>query len=75
MQYRLRTLLIVLALAPPVLAGAWFGAMALGSRQKLTRAAETNPFAKLIDEIEEVQRTRTPRDNPDGLEIIIVHGD
>jgi hypothetical protein len=25
MQFRLRTLLIVLALAPPLLAGAWFG--------------------------------------------------
>jgi len=25
MRYRLRTLLIVLALGPPVLAGAWFG--------------------------------------------------
>ncbi len=29
MQYRLRTLLIVLALGPPVLAGAWFALPAL----------------------------------------------
>jgi hypothetical protein len=31
MRYRLRTLLIVLALGPPVLAGAWFAARALYS--------------------------------------------
>jgi hypothetical protein len=32
MRYRLRTLLIVLALGPPVLAGAWFVALAWGTR-------------------------------------------
>jgi hypothetical protein len=34
MRYRLRTLLIVLVLGPPVLAGAWFGWLAYRENQR-----------------------------------------
>ena len=44
MQYRLRTLLIVLALGPPVLAGAWFGVVCpLLYMRELTLKSELPP--------------------------------
>jgi len=45
MQYRLRTLLIVLALGPPVLAGEWFICVILAG---LLRRAAENPIAATV---------------------------
>jgi hypothetical protein len=43
MQFRLRTLLIVLALGPPVLAGAWFAVAAFATKPDTPPQADLDP--------------------------------
>jgi hypothetical protein len=48
MRYRLRTLLIVLAIAPALLAGAWFGGLLVGEAIVRSRPAERQAFVEHV---------------------------
>jgi len=54
MRFRLRTLLIVLALGPPLLAGAWFGWLACREQQPQKQSVDwmtvTPGFVTLVEE-------------------------
>jgi hypothetical protein len=81
MHYRLRTLLIVLALGPIVLAGAWFGSLAVHTYvwpidrgYNFTRPisdSERNEFNKLIDQVIEAEKNWKADPDFPHLEIIV----
>jgi TRAP-type C4-dicarboxylate transport system permease small subunit len=48
MQYRLRTLLMLLALGPPVLAGAWFAWRVLRNQRISVDTIDLGPFGAFI---------------------------
>jgi hypothetical protein len=50
MRYRLRTLLIVLAVLPPLLAGAWFEWMAYRARQRESILMNITPGITIVEE-------------------------
>ena len=50
MQFRLRTLLIVLAVLPPLLAGAWFEWMAYRARQQESILMNVTPGITIAEE-------------------------
>ena len=50
MQFRLRTLLIVLAVLPPLLAGAWFEWMAYRARQQESILMNVTPGITIVEE-------------------------
>jgi hypothetical protein len=52
MRYKLRTLLIVLAIGPPVLAGAWFGWLAYRAHQQRSKLMNVTPGFVIIEEEE-----------------------
>jgi hypothetical protein len=60
MQFRLRTLLIVLALGPVVLAGAWFG------WQRFAEQPKKSEFDRLIELIDKTV-PKTPESSTDAF--------
>jgi hypothetical protein len=48
MQYGLRTLLLVLAIAPALIAGAWFGFLLLAEALAMSRAEERQGLAEHV---------------------------
>jgi hypothetical protein len=50
MRYRLRTLLIVVAIMPPILAGAWFGWLAYRARQRESILMTITPGITILEE-------------------------
>ncbi len=63
LRYKLRTLLIVLALGPPLLAGAWYG------WQKLQKQRSTADIEELLEILTAtiVPNTSTTLEESDGL--------
>jgi hypothetical protein len=65
MRYRLRTLLIVLALGPVVIAGAWWGWERFKPRRPPTRDDIERAFRELEEELNSGKRKPLPTPSPD----------
>jgi hypothetical protein len=52
MRFRLRTLLILMAIMPPLLAGAWFGWLAFREHQQKSILLNITPGFVIIEEEE-----------------------
>jgi hypothetical protein len=62
MQFRLRTLLIVLAVGPPLVAGAWWKYSAWRAEQAQQKAAEAE-FARVLEQTSLAFQKASPDEN------------